>query len=265
MEKVEKILQDLGLSENETNLYLLALQSGQTNATILAKKSGLPRSTSQYTCQSLVKKGIFSMYPKWNTFIFSAEDPEKLKYLIEKEHLKLERKSNSLDQILWDLKNMINPYASLPKVKYYQWVDGIIEMFEDALKENKTIYWALDLINTKNDELKNYITKNYKPRRIKKGIKTRRLVSNKNAEINQENDTQENSQTIWVPHDKYPFSSDLTIYGNKVSFFSYATLSGVIIENEYIKNTIFSLYKSTWDHFKMMPENKVYAESEIKL
>ena len=263
MEKIENVLESLWLNPNEVTIYMLWLQWGPSAASNLAKKSGLPRSTVQYTCQSLVKKWVFSLCPKGNSFIFTAEDPEKLQSLLDKQYNNLDSKVRDLQYIMGDLKDMINPHASIPKVKYYQGVDGIIDIFEDILIENKDIFWALDLITKQNKELSTYINNKYKPKRIEKGLKTKRLVSNIDIESYREQDIYENSVSIYVPHTNYPFLCDLAIYWNKVAFFSYPNLTWVVIENEYIQKTIFSLYKCTWNNCTQIEQNKIYKNISL--
>ena len=54
---IRSTLASLDLSDKEISLYLLLLQSGTAPASSLGDRAGLVRSTAQYTCQQLEKKG----------------------------------------------------------------------------------------------------------------------------------------------------------------------------------------------------------------
>jgi hypothetical protein len=56
-----------------------------------------------------------------------------------------------------DLKLITNPLWNIPKVKYYQGVWGIINIFEDALKVWHDIYGLLKIDNDVNPELLEYM------------------------------------------------------------------------------------------------------------
>jgi len=196
---------------------------------------------------------------------FKSEAPEKLLSLINKEYTVLEKKMSQTQQIMGHLNNIANPNAKLPKVKYYTWVEGTIDMFEDMLKEWKTVYWTLyTSVENINEEILKYLEESYIPRRIKSWMITRALVNNtKDWEYYLKVDKKRNRKTILLPSNLYPFATDINIYGNKVAFYSYSDLSWTIIENENIKNTIFSLYKTAWNLWKELEINEHYKNIEI--
>ena len=151
-QNIIKTLTKIGLNDKEIKIYLAALTMGQTSASILASKTNINRSTAQYTCQWLIDKRLMSITPKGNTFLYAPEPPEKLLSLVNKEYSVLEKKMEDTHKIMWDLNSLSNPHATLPKVKYFTGVDGIIDMFEDILNEKKDVYWFIYLWENLNFE-----------------------------------------------------------------------------------------------------------------
>jgi len=261
MEKIKKVLEKIGLSKNEIKIYLASLSIWQSTASILGQKVGLPRSTARYTCQSLVSKNIMNMIPKKDYFLFTAEDPDKLISLMNREYNAIDSKVRDLQLIMWDLKNLINPNVSITKVKYYQWADGIIEILEDVFKDNKTIYGIVQITENINHEIETYLEKTYISKREKSKI-TAKSIFNDNLKSQKyaKNDIRMNRTTLFVPSDTLPFNCCIHIYGNKISFFSMNDndLTWILIENKNIKDTIFSMFKMCWNLATQLEVNQKY-------
>jgi len=127
----ESILSEIWLEKNECKLYLASLKVWTSSASILAKKTDIPRTTARYNCEQLVKKQIMIESMRWNTKLFTPEDPSRLKNLLIIQKNELEEKENKVDMIMKDLIKMKNPYTTLPKVSYYEWIDSVMKMLID--------------------------------------------------------------------------------------------------------------------------------------
>ena len=130
---IRDTLEDLGLSDKEIALYLMLLTIGTTTASILGESTGIQRSTAQYTCQQLEKKGIIRMVQKGNMYLFSPEPPQRLLMLLDNEREIIEQKEERVQRIIGSLKDMLNPHAVLPKVRFFEGRDGIIQGYQNVL------------------------------------------------------------------------------------------------------------------------------------
>jgi len=263
MEKIKKILERVWLSPNEINVYLTSLSIWQSTASIIWQKIWLNRSTARYTCQSLVTKRIMNMIPQKDYYLFSAEYPDKLLSLLNKEYSLIDNKIRDLQQIMWDLKWLVNPYASIPKIKYFQWVDGIIEILEDSLKEWWAIYWATKIQDNMNNEIMQYVKNRYIPIRKKSLFKSYWLFNdNKKTKIYKNLDQELNRFSMLIPEEKFPFPASFHIYWNKVSFYSSFEneLTWIIIENKHIRDTQFSMFQLWWEMAKQLKINENYKD-----
>lgn len=266
MEQVRKTLEKIWLNEKEIKIYLTSLSIGQSSASILGKKNNIARSTAQYTCQSLSEKWLLSVISSWNTFLYSPENPEKLLSLVNKEYDVVEKKFHSTKKIMWDLKAMMNPDVKLPSVKYFSWVEWLIELIEDIFKENHTIYGALELTENIHPDILKYVQTEYVEKRKKSWISARMIFNDNEQTRNYKKyDSDMGRVSLLVDEGQYPFDSCIHIYWKKVAFYSFNQwdMTWVLIENEYVKNMIFSIFKMAWNFSKSFPENKEYKDISI--
>ncbi|MBD3270020.1 hypothetical protein GF376_00675 [Candidatus Peregrinibacteria bacterium] len=262
-DQIHQTLTQLGLNEKEIDIYLALLKSGSSPASMLGQRTDITRSTAQYTCQQLVKKGLVTAIENNNTFIYTPENPDKLIFLIEQEKKNLEKKEDKVERILGDLKSMLNPSAKLPKVKFLQGVDGVISAFEDALESNDVIYSAAIISDDMHPEIIDYVRNTYIPKRQKDQRQTYVIFNDSELTKNYQNtDKKVNRTSLLVPEEDFPFPACLYIYANKVSFLSYKKndMIGVIIENEFIHRTMMSIFKLAWNQSLQLPINQKYSD-----
>lgn len=263
MNEIKQTLHTLGLSDTEIKVYLGLLQMGNIPASVLAKRISTNRSTTRYTLEQLVRKRLVMVTEKNNTFYFTPEDPEKILYLLEEEKKILIQKEKQAHGIVGDLKHMMNPYTSVPKVQFYEGVEGVIRLFEDILRPDvKTIYGALKKDKDTHPEIEKYLKDRYAPERSKLKNKAF-MIFNDTPEttLYSNNDAEMNRTSLFVPTETFPFDSCLHIYENKVVFYNYlkSDTFGIMIENPNIHSTLFSLFKISWNHLILEPRNQAYS------
>lgn len=267
MEKIKKTLEKLGLNENEIEIYITSLSVWQSPASILWKKNNIARSTAQYTCQALVEKWLLSVVLKWNTFLYSPEDPDKLLTMVNKEYELVEKKFISTKTILWDLKSLMNPDMKMPSVKYFSWLEGLIDLIEDVfIQQPNFMYWAMEVGEDMHPGVVKYLEEQYMPKRKKMKIDSKFLMND------DEGSRKYGSPEKWlwrnivhVSTDSYPFDGCMMIYWDKVAFFSYkqTDMTGILIENKYIQQMMLSVFKLAWNAAIKLPGNIQEKREEL--
>ena len=253
MEKIKDTLEKLWLNEKEIKIYLTSLSFGQSPASVLWEKHKIARSTANYTCQSLVDKWLMNVIQKWNMFLFSPENPEKLLSMINREYEHVEKKFQATRLIMDDLQSMINPERKLPKVKYFTWVDGLKEMFQDVLELWEDVRGFIDLSWDINQEILDYIKYDYIPKRYKKWMNAFSIFNDLDLSDGwKKNSQSKNREYKILGNEQYPLENCVQIYAGKVAFYSLKNddLTGVIIENPYIFQTQLTLFQFIWDNIK---------------
>lgn len=263
---LQQELHNLGLSEKEAAVYLALLNVGSAPASVLGSRTGINRSTAQYTCQQLVKRGLVKSIPHNNTFIYSLESPRKLLLPLAQQKKELTDREDRANRLIGELEGLINPQARLPKVRFFEGLDGVIEMFNDVLKDGaKVIYGATFHDENADERFSKYLAEEYIPARVKLGIRTMGLFNDSHMSF-REDDKELKRIALILPREEFPFEACLQIYGHKVAFYSYkkTDLSGVIIENNHIFGTTFSLLKAAWDYARTLPINQPFKDIPFK-
>lgn len=243
---LENELQQLGLSDKEAKTYLASLELGSAAVQEIAKKSGLKRPTVYFAIEQLVKKGLMSSFEKGKKTFFAAESPERLISLITLQQKKAQSLEENLRKFLPQLNDIFGLTGERPKIRFLEGKEGLKALQDDFLKtEDKNIeniYPRDDFIKVFSEaERKDYIAKLRKKR-----IKVRTIYTSK----------QEASALVpnpyaerkFVPYEKFPFSADITIYGNKVAIGTFrGKLMGAIIESKEIAETLRLVFNLAWE------------------
>ena len=135
LDAVGGTLRELGLSDREVEVYLALLQVGTAPASVVAQRTGMTRSTAQYTCQQLHKRGVITMVQKANAYLYTADEPERLLSLLHARQEELHRQEEDVHRIIGALKQMQNPHSVLPRVRFYEGVNGIAAAYRDVLEQ----------------------------------------------------------------------------------------------------------------------------------
>lgn len=262
-----KTLQDLGLNQNEISIYLTLLSVGSAPASTIGKRAGIERSYSVYLCKGLVEKGFIQSIHRNNSFIFTPLNPQELFHILEKEKKQIKHKEDQLHRIMGDLQNMLQPEISLPKIRFFEGVDGMIAIYKDMLKEQADIY-DCNIIDrsTIHPEVIRYWSEEYMPAREKMSNRSFTLYNRQEGHDEYVAwDKKVRRITLFIPENIFPFKSQILIYAKKVAFLSMGAtdLTGVILENELIRKTQFSLFHLAWNYARTLPENQEFKDVEI--
>ena len=71
-----KALQDMGLSEKESQVYVALLELGKANVARIAQQSNIKRPTVYVLLEDLRKKGLVLKVPHIKNALYIAQDPD---------------------------------------------------------------------------------------------------------------------------------------------------------------------------------------------
>lgn len=106
MEKICDVLSSIGLNPREIQVYLALMRYGTAPASVVGLRTGMARTTAQYTCQLLVKRGLVQAETQHGTLHFTADTPERLLQSLEREEVAIQRKKHCVYQILHALSDL---------------------------------------------------------------------------------------------------------------------------------------------------------------
>ncbi len=134
------ILQELGLSKNESRIYLSLLEQGSSTATRLAAASGVHRVNVYDSIKGLKEKGLVGEINNDNKRLYQAAPPEHLRHLLREKEIKL-------DQILPQLNLSGTLQGTKHQVQIFEGYDFIrnlflhfLELKEEILDQNIPVF-----------------------------------------------------------------------------------------------------------------------------
>lgn len=157
-----KVLEQIGLTQNQAKVYLSLLKLGSATAQQIIKESGMHRSPVYDALNRLQEQGLICSVVKDFKQYFQAVSPKKLYSYLQDKKQALDEAMPQLEKIEGMKKEEIN--ASIYKGK-----EGLKTIHSEMLKEGKNIY----VIGGKGlifSELE-YFIPNFEKERIKKKLK----------------------------------------------------------------------------------------------
>lgn len=241
---IDRLLSQLGLSKNETKVYLAALESGQSAAQEIALKAGLPRTTVYSVLKKLVGRGVVGQTLVKGKMKFIADHPSKL--ISGVEDLK-----KDLEKALPQFEAIYNKSEKKPKIIFYEGRDAMQKVYNDTLAEkpaeilewNTNDYFEFNTFDVDPDYIKKRVELNIKARRIA-GFGSEWDMAHKGR------DKEELAETLIAPKEKFWPHIEVNIYNNKVAFLNYAEQMSIIIESASIAEAMRQAYELSWEGVK---------------
>jgi len=252
MELLLKQLINFGFSDKEARIYLALLELEAATVFEIAKQSGINRSSAYVVLEALKKKGFVGFSDEKKIRQYVASNPEILLSAAKSASKKQEDIKNNLESIIPELKALDKRNKRRPIVKVFESKNGA-----------KEVYW--DLLTTNANELRTYANpfnifkyvpdfQNHDIERSKKDIKMYAInpATDEVLELYKRVKPQKPYEVALIPKNKFNFSSDMGIYGNKIAFVSPKDNFGIIIESKEIADMLKNSFDLAWEEAKRL-------------
>jgi sugar-specific transcriptional regulator TrmB len=175
-----KLLEEIGLTDGETKVYLTLLELGTSTTGPLVKQAGISASKAYVVLDRLAKKGLVGHVMKNGVMYFQAAEPRRiLDYLAEKER-ELAEKKEKITQILPQLELRQKIVSEKRTAEIFEGKKGVTNLFLnilDDLKKGEEYYvigagYGFEEVTG----LRNFFLK-YHGERAKQGIKVNMLAN----------------------------------------------------------------------------------------
>lgn len=237
MEEIKPVLQELGYSDKEIEVYLALLVSGSLGATAIAKKAQQNRITTYHLLKSLQEKGIVSYTLKSGVKYFQAVNPKTI-------HRILKEKEERFMDILPQLESIKESVLESPRAEVFEGKEGLKSIMNDWINTKKDI---IGIGSEALDEVVGYYFPHFIKNRIKAGIKMRIMFrKSKYASKMRNKDKLELRETRIIKCGK--LNTGIYVYGNKASFLTFIKEQplGLVIEDASIVQTIKTMLELLW-------------------
>ena len=238
------ILKKIGFSDKLIKVYLILLSLGPSSVRKLAEKTELNRTTVYDLLKELQEKELVNFYKKATKQYFVAENPEKLKNLLQKKSEELKQAEQNLNKTILELKALYNQGDIRPVARYYSQKE-ISKILEDVLEtceksENKE-YCIYSVEGIKQFLYKDFPT--FSDVRISKDIKVK-VIS-----IGQGGELRGLDERKWLDENNNKQETYIILYSGKTAYISLNFQDepiGVVIENQGIYETQKNIFYNLW-------------------
>jgi len=159
----QEILQQIGLSLNESRVYEALLQLGEANVNYISIKSKVHRRNVYDSLNKLIEKGLASeTFVKGEKF-FRPINPERFKELVQEKEI-------ALDSILPKMLESFKSKESPVEAYYFKGIEGFKNYLKLILEQNQTVFFIGAKAFWLDPRLQIYL-KHFEKERKKKGIK----------------------------------------------------------------------------------------------
>ena len=243
---IEKYLEEIGLSEKEAAVYIALLSFEKASVNDISVKSKIKRPTAYVILTSLQKKGLVSEVEVGKKAFYMAEPPEKLELFLSRRINSLEESKKSLERLIPELKSISREVGEKPVVRFFDGKEGVISSNDDvfAVKhENEPVYviYSRDLVK---DVFSEKESEAMRSRRISLGIRSKAIYTSLEGERPSDN----TGDRIKIDENKYPITSDITVYGDQVKIAVFGKrLSAISIRSSEFAETLKSLIRFVFD------------------
>lgn len=225
-------LKELGLSEQESDIYIELLNNKPLTAGQIAKATRINRSVVYFVLDSLIEKGLVGSVIIDGVKRFSANDIISLKEFVE-------RKEEVLRELLPKLKSINGRDSNKVKIEVFQGINGGLAVMKDLISTGED-YLAfgedLSFQNVFGTIAEQYIRK-LKEKKIKE-----KLLVPKGQKVLMSDYT----EVRYLPKEmKLPTMT--AVYGNKVAIAIFQKpYHAIVIQSDDLAESYRSLFKYLW-------------------
>lgn len=255
---LSKQLENFGLSEKEARIYVALTELEIATANQIAEHADLKRSSTYVVLDSLIAKGLVSISEDKTVKRYVATNPEILLRETEQEIRAKENLKETLKNILPELKALHKETKRRPKVRVFEGVNGLREVYYEMFETN-----AKELrVYTKPDNIFRLLPdfKEQNAKRMERGMKMfainpKTLLT---GPMMKGYPRPSEDEFISIPKEHFRFNIDMGIYGDRVAFASTKDKFGIIIENAEIAELLKNGFDLSWEGAKQIGEHYTF-------
>jgi len=229
-----KILNQFGLTDNESKVYLGLLELGPSLAGTISRKTGIHRRNIYDITERLIKKGIIGYIVKNNRKLFEAADPNRFSEIINE-------KQEQLNESLPELSLLYEKTKEKQETNFYTGVEGLKNVFQDQLKINGKDNKEILILGASKSafEVLPFYFKWYDKDRVKNKIKVRIIASEELRKIPL-------SKVRYLPQ-KYANPLAINIYKDKVAIILWKKPPlAIVIKEKEIADSYRNYFELMW-------------------
>lgn len=243
------LLQEIGLTEKEAEIYQILLTLGVVPAKNICLKTNIPRGSVYEFLSTLEEKGIVESFEQNKKMHFRAKHPLALKEYLDEKSAHITQTTNKLDSVISDFINTYSSAQEKPGVRFYEGIKGFEKVYSDILATQKSIMIFTSSEDRTRPDMAKIIDQNIAKQK-KLGITSQALVVGKTGYSKQTivSLKEKGIDVRLTNDDRFALPSQFIIYGNTVAISSLKNdIVTTIIENEFIALSFKNIFSYIWD------------------
>lgn len=251
-DNLSNLLGEIGLTEQETNLYTTSLSLGPTSIADLAKHLNIPRPNIYKLIAGLEKHGLaFFSDRKRMRRTFMVEPPTTVMQKLREKREVLTKFDSQLTNLMPDLLAIYHQGETPTKIKIINNEDQynriLFQIFDEV--QGDLLYFGSvdDFSKCVSKKTFDQLTKI----RVDKEIKLKALFLNSDLAISlQQTGVKELRTTKILPTNTTPFGCSFQLSDNKAILWQPNAPLAIFIEDQYIVQMLKSMFQIIWDGIK---------------
>ncbi len=246
MDTLRDNLHTLGVTDEETTIYLSALEHGSVTVLELARNTGIPRTTVYLLIESLLEKKLLLLSSDEKKKLYTPAPPEELIHLAQRKKEKLQETVHSLRSDLPQLQALFSLHHHKPKVSYYEGLEEVKKIFESSLQFEKIYVYLLS--SGSSTYFGSYLGEYRNALRNK--MRYSREILNQSIEnlhyMKKENNVR---NEVVLLSQQYDINIDILMYGDKLAYITYKNdlPQALVIDDKDIQYMEKIKFNLIWD------------------
>lgn len=134
---IQDILQKIGLTKGESEVYIALLKIGNTTSGAIIQKSRVSRSKVYEVLERLKQKGLVTEMIKENVKYFEATTPSRILEYLQSQEKDLQEKEKEAKRIVPDLVKLQKAQLEKQETKIYVGIEGWKTLYSEILENLK--------------------------------------------------------------------------------------------------------------------------------
>lgn len=244
-------LVNLGLSDQEAQIYLALLKLGGTQASKLAKSVGLKRTTVYPILKKLTDAGFVTVYFRKNRRFYYAQKPQRVASIFGK-------KLDSFYAMIPMLESLEKKEAQMMGLRFIETLDELKQFYIGILDEYRDKEYCIIGSAKGWEDLDNEWFRQFRYDRGRNTIKTKLLLTEDSREINPI-EPQLLRDVRYLP-EQYHFKSTIDIFDDKILIISpELSALAIIIEVPAMHDIFKVMFAMLWDSTGRLTKETDYS------
>ena len=207
---LEKFLQEIGLSEKESIVYIHLLKVDSQSIADIAKATDINRTTVYPILDQLIKKEFVEETKENEKSLYQAHTPDRIESFLQEQKIKIEEQVHIANDMIPQLKGLMREGGQRPIIEYHEGREAIT-------KASKNYYESTDaegevFLLYPRDAIENLFSKSErefaKDLRVKKNIRAKSIYTYTKGDYKPD----ETGRRYRIDEKEYPVSCDIGVY-----------------------------------------------------